>query len=104
MPTPFALIALCASAMCLVACDQTTPPPAMPMVEQPKPTESAATTAPAPNTSVPSAASVFPPAKADKTDPALGKPDGTRKPAQASAGTPMPGQNNDHSAPLSPAK
>ena len=51
--------------------------------------------------SLPPASSVFPPGT---TDPALGKTDGTRKPAQESDTKPMPGQNNDHSAPLSPAR
>lgn len=48
---------------------------------------------------MPSAESVFAPGDAAKADPALGKTDGTRKPAQESETKLMPGQNNDHWAP-----
>jgi hypothetical protein len=37
-------------------------------------------------------------------DPALGETDGTRKPKQESEVKLMPGQNNDHSAPLGPTR
>ncbi len=46
---------------------------------------------------------VLPPIRA-KEDPTPKATDGVRRPAQQSDDKPMPGQNNDHSAPLSPAK
>jgi hypothetical protein len=49
---------------------------------------------------VPSAESAFPPTNAGKQDQTQGRSDGTRVPSQGSTGVQMPGQNNDHSAPL----
>jgi len=104
MKTPLAAIALCAGVMVVSACDKTAPAPPKPVVSMPAPAESGFTAGPAIDPSLPSAASVFPSGTAAQVDPAPGKTDGTRKPAQESAGVLMPGQNNDHSAPLSPAK
>ena len=103
MRTPTTLIALGACVMFLGACDKTPAPLPTPMVTQPAPTESG-TTAGAALAAVPSAESVFPPTNGGGADPASGKTDGTRKPAKESETMPMPGQNNDHSAPLSPAR
>ncbi|MBT9549724.1 MAG: hypothetical protein IV088_02660 [Hydrogenophaga sp.] len=101
MNTPSALIALCACVISLSACDKKPTTPPTPTLSLPVPSVSGATTGPSTDPSLPPAASVFPPGT---TDPALGATDGTRKPAQESDTKPMPGQNNDHSAPLSPAK
>lgn len=103
MNTPLNLIALCASVVLLTACDKTAPAPPTPMLSQPVAAESGATANSEVNTSVPSAESVLPPANAATADPALGETDGTRKPKQESEQKLLPGQNNDHSAPLSPA-
>jgi hypothetical protein len=55
-------------------------------------------------TSVPAAASVFAPAGAGSADAASGRSNKSMSQAQESTAMPMPGQNNDHSAPLGPAK
>lgn len=103
MNTPLTLIALCASVMLLVACDKTTPAPPTPMLTQPLEAKTSATTDAVVQPSVPSAGTVLPPVNAGPADPALGETDGTRKPKQESEEKLLPGQNNDHSAPLSPA-
>ncbi len=56
------------------------------------------------DTGVPSAASVFPDATATQPIPPTGRPSGALTPAQEMSGMPIPGQNNDHSAPLATAK
>lgn len=104
MNTPSALIALCASVMFLGACGKTTPAPPKPVINPSVPNLSGGTSGAVANPGVPSAGSVFPPSNGGSGDPAQSKTDGTRKPAQESDTLPMPGQNNDHSAPLSPAK
>lgn len=104
MPTPYALIALCACVTLLSACDKTPSKPPMPSLSMPLPSASGAPAGVPTDPSLPSASSVFPPGSAAKADPTLGPGDGTRKPAQESETKPMPGQNNDHSAPLGPAK
>lgn len=104
MNKPFALIALCAGVVFLGACDKTTPAPPKPIINQPGLNESGATTGSVANPPVPSAESVLMPGNAATADPALGETDGTRKPKQESDVKLLPGQNNDHSAPLSPAK
>jgi hypothetical protein len=98
MNTPLSWIALFACGSLLAACDKNPTKPPLPTASQPATTPSAA------NPSAPSAESVFAPGNAATTDPALGKTDGTRKPEQESETKLMPGQNNDHSAPLSTAK
>lgn len=67
-------------------------------------TESGATAGSSADPSVPSAESVLPPVNATKADPTLGGSNGTLSAAQESTAMPMPGQNNDHSTPLRPAK
>ena len=101
MNTPSALIALCACVMSLSACDKKPSDPPTPVLSSPVPVGTGTPAGTPTDPSLPSAASVFP---SGTTDPALAKTDGTRKPAQESDTKPMPGQNNDHSAPLSPAK
>ena len=54
-------------------------------------------------TSVPPADSVLTPAAAAKADPAAGRTNSSMTRAQESSAMPLPGQNNDHSAPLTPA-
>jgi hypothetical protein len=106
MNKPFALIALGACVLNLGACDKTPTMPPTPTVNATVPTESAATAVSVTDPSLPSAASVFP-ANGTQADSTPGRTDGTRNPAQEptqATGMPMPGQNNDHSAPLGPAK
>ncbi|MFP8778529.1 hypothetical protein [Hydrogenophaga sp. RWCD_12] len=94
MNTPWTLIVLFVCGVFLSACDKLPKQPPTPTMSQPAGTPSAS----AP--SVPSAESVFAPGNDTKADPSLGKTDGTRKPAQESDTKLLPGQNNDHSAPL----
>jgi len=103
MRMAFATIAICAGALALVACDKTPTQPPAPKVESAQ-IESGASTGPAGDTSVPSADSVLSPANATKADPTLGRSNKAMSAAQESTAMPMPGQNNDHSAPLGPAK
>jgi hypothetical protein len=105
MYKPFTVIALSTCLLWLTACDKTPTAQPTPIVNQPVPAESGATAGSGANTSVPPAESVFPPANAAQAEPVLKETDGTRKPAQEPEAMPvlkpMPGQNNDHSAPLS---
>lgn len=98
MRTPFALIALFSSVLWLGACDKTPTAPPTPI------TESGARAGPVGDPSLPSTESVFPPANTNTAKPTVAATDGERNPAQESKGLPMPGQNNDHSAPLDTAK
>lgn len=104
MKTPLAVIPLCATVMFLGACDRTSPTPPKPTIDSPAPIGATAPPAPVADPSLPPTESVIPPGSAAKSDPALGETDGTRKPKQESEQKLLPGQNNDHSAPLNPAR
>lgn len=101
MPTSVQPIRLlcCASALAsvlwLAACDKTEAPP----VHQETPAMVPPATPPNPATKAP----VLPP-NAAQGDPIPKPTDGVRRPAQQSDDQPMPGQNNDHSAPLNPGR
>ena len=104
MHTPFTVIALCAGALALTACDKTPdPPPPIPMVRS-APSETGATSAPVGDPSVPSAGSVLAPPDVAATDPASQRKNATMSAAQESTAMPMPGQNNDHSVPPGPTR
>jgi hypothetical protein len=69
------------------------------------PVVGAASAASSADTSLPDAASVVAPAVATKPDPAAaGRTNTTMSRDQESSAMPLPGQNNDHSAPLPPAR
>jgi hypothetical protein len=108
MRHPAAMVALSACLLALAACDKVPPTLPTPIVNQSVPAEAGATATTGANTSVPSAASVFPPAATAEVAPVLKPTDGVRHPEQASESAPLslplPGQNNDHSAPLSKDK
>lgn len=104
MNNPFTLIALCACVLGLSACDKTPPIPPTPTVNKPLVNESVATAGSVADPSVPPTESVLSPAAATKADPTAGRSNATMTAAQESTAMPMPGQNNDHSAPLGPAK
>jgi hypothetical protein len=53
---------------------------------------------------VPAADAVVTPATATKADAPAGRTNSSMTREQESSKMPLPGQNNDHSAPLSPAK
>jgi hypothetical protein len=96
---PFALVACCVATLALGACSKATPePPVAVVVGFPG-------SGPAGDTSVPAADSVLsPPASEVKTDAAAGRSNKAMSVAQESGAMPMAGQNNDHSAPLAPAR
>lgn len=91
------------TALALAACGQG---PTDPSATTPTPVqgETAPTTAGAADTSVPDAGSVLTPAIAAKADPAAGRSNNSMSRTQESSAMPLPGQNNDHSAPLTPAQ
>lgn len=98
------LLAVSLTLLSLAACERDVPNPPLPRIE---PVAVAAGTAAAqgPDTSVPSADSVFNPAKsAPGSDAAAGRTNSTMTPAQQSSSMPVPGQNNDHSGPLAATK
>lgn len=99
MPKPFTLAALFFAAGALCACKESPKPTALP----PPPLE-----VPAPSgtdASVPSAASVMAPAtQASAADASTGRANKSMSRAEESTAMPLPGQNNDHSAPLPPAR
>ena len=66
--------------------------------------ESAKATWGASDPSLPSADSAFRPVNEPRADPAALRANPTLTPAQESSAMPMPGQNNDHSAPATAAK
>ena len=105
MHKPLTMIALSTCLLLLTACDKTPTAQPTPIVNQPVPAEAGASAGADVNTSVPPAASVFPPANSVQAEPVEKETDGTRKPSQEPEAMPvlkpMPGQNNDHSAPLS---
>jgi hypothetical protein len=95
--------ALVLAAMLLSACSKT---PSEPPARLTTPVQDATgpTTAGAVDTSVPDAGSVLTPAVAAKVDPAAGRSNNAMSREQETTAMPLPGQNNDHSAALTPAK
>lgn len=104
MKTPLSLIALSAGVLWLSACDKTPATPPKPIVDAPAATEYGATAGSVADPSVPPAASVLTPANAASANPTAARTNSTMSAAQESAAMPMPGQNNDHSAPTAPAR
>jgi hypothetical protein len=104
MSTPRILVALAATVTLLVACDTHRSDPYQPQVGADKGVVAVWPTT-GPDTSVPSADSVFAPlAEAAKIDSPGGRTNASLTDAQETRAMPMPGQANDHSAPLAPAK
>ncbi len=102
MRTPLMLSALCLSCLLLLsACDKK---PSVPLVEPAQVQAGTTPSAPA-GMSVPAADSVLTPGtETPKPNAAAGRSNDEMTPAQESSAMPMVGQNNDHSAPLAPAK
>lgn len=94
----FGVLLACAAALSLPACS---PKPIDALATAPA---AAASTAGADDPSVPPAESVMAPANRVPQDPSAGRSTGTLSNAQESSAMPMPGQNNDHSAPATLAK
>jgi hypothetical protein len=104
MSKPWILIAVFTGVLVLGACDKTPRAPPSPVVSAAVPAESAAAAGSVADPSVPPAGAVFAPANAAKIDPPQGRSNTAMSAAQESTAMPMPGQSNDHSAPLGPAK
>jgi uncharacterized protein involved in copper resistance len=104
MKQTLTLIALCACVLALGACEKKSAPPPTPKVTEAVPAGTGAATQYAGDPSMPSAAPAYAATSASAAEATAAQADGTRKPGLDSKVTPMPGQNNDHSAPLSPAK
>jgi hypothetical protein len=93
--------ALFAALLAMGACSKPMPDP---VAATPVPVQtSAASAAGAPDTSVPDAAAVLSAAPAASVDPGAGRSNTAMSRAQEASAMPMPGQNNDHSAPLASA-
>jgi hypothetical protein len=103
MHPTFRLTVFCLTALALNACSRMPSDPPIPQTG-PAPIETAPATGPASDRSVPAADSVLTPAAEARPDPAAGRSNRAMTGAQESTAMPMPGQNNDHSAPLTPAK
>ena len=103
MRTPIPTITLIIAGLALSSCSKSPAVPPLPKVAtervEPRPTTGVAS-----DVSVPTAESVLTPANAVKVDPAAGRSNNAMSRAQESSAMPMPGQNNDHSAPLPAAK
>ncbi len=99
------------AALALSACSKTPADAPLPSVRSaanaPSPPQSPPAsphTGPTTDVSVPPANAVLAPALATPVDPTAGRSNKAMSRAQESSAMPMPGQNNDHSAPLPPAK
>lgn len=97
------LAGLCSTLLALTACDRVGSDPPSPRAESAA--AEVVTPAPAVPTSVPPADSVMAPARdVPPPDATAGRSNSTMSRAEESTAMPMPGQNNDHSAPVVPAK
>jgi hypothetical protein len=99
MCTRQSLVALCLTSLVLCGCGKA-PADAKPSIETPVGANTGSSSGSLADTSVPTAASVVVPATQARPDPTAGRSNGKMSPAQESSAMPMPGQNNDHSAPL----
>lgn len=103
MRTTFTAVALGLATLALMACDRKPSAPPTPTVSL-LPIESRSPDSATPDPSLPSADSVVTPAAQAKPDPAAGRSNRAMSRSQESSAMPMPGQNNDHSAPLASTK
>ena len=103
MRTSFTAVALGLAISLLVACDRKPSTPPAPTVSL-VPIETRAATSATLDPSVPPADTVVTPAAQAKPDAAAGRTNRAMTRGQESSAMPMPGQNNDHSAPLAPTK
>jgi hypothetical protein len=103
MRTLFTVACFSLAAVVLGACDESPPVASMPHA-MPVQAASSSATGDARDPSVPPVDSVITPPSQTQTDPQAGRTNRSMSRAQESTAMPMPGQNNDHSAPLTPAK
>ncbi|MDO9093319.1 MAG: hypothetical protein Q8R98_29090 [Rubrivivax sp.] len=102
MTSTFQAAAFCLAALALTACDKKPADPPLPQVTA-APAQGA-TAGIASDPSVPDAAAVFPASAASQPAVTAGRENKSISASQESTAMPLPGQNNDHSAPLIPAK
>jgi hypothetical protein len=97
------LLALAVATLMISACDKIPerPTPHISTAEQQR---AASTIIIGSVTGVPSAESVFPASPKAQPIPPTDRPYGVMMPAQEMSGMPIPGQNNDHSAPVATTK
>lgn len=95
--------ALIVTVLVLSACNKAPSQPPTPVIE-PAQNPTVPATAGVMDTSVPDASSVLTPAIPASADPAAGRSNSVMSRTQESGAMPLPGQNNDHSAQLTPAK
>lgn len=103
MRTHFCVAAVGLIALLLGACDKLQPVPPAPTVNA-APIRSGAAAGNVADTSVPAAEAVLTPGTAAKPDPVAGRTNSSMTRTQESSAMPLPGQNNDHSAPVAPPK
>jgi hypothetical protein len=96
-------VVLLVIALVMSACSKAPSTPPVPMTTA-SPIESSRARVGSSDTSVPDARSVLAPSVGPMADPTAGRTNGAMTRSQESSAMPLPGQNNDHSAPLSPAK
>lgn len=101
-------LAMVASAVLVIStvmsgCNKSPSAPPTPKTSAPQ-TEAVPVKAGSPDTTVPDADSVLGPSAAPTSAPAAGRSNDAMTRDQESSAMPMPGQNNDHSAPAAPAK
>ena len=96
-------LALLVIALGMSACSKAPSTPPAPMTTAPQVESSPARTGSS-ETSVPDAGSVLSPSADPGAPPPAGRTNGAMTSSQESSAMPMPGQNNDHSAPTSPAR
>lgn len=99
------MLTFCGAALVLGGCSQESarPPVQLPATAAVD-TQPAAAASSSVDPSVPPVATVMSPPNETKVDPTAGRTNKAMTGVQESTAMPMPGQNNDHSAPLSPAK
>ncbi len=90
-------------AVSLGACNKPSSLPPAPTVNA-VPIKSGAAAGNAADTSVPAADAVLTPGSAAKPEPTAGRTNSSMTRAQETSAMPLPGQNNDHSAPVAPPK
>ena len=98
-PAVALLAALCVVAATLAGCDRPASDPSMPPLD-PARIEAVPITSGTSGTSVPAADTVPAPDVTSQPDPKAGRSNAGLSTAQESGAMPLPGQNNDHSAPL----
>lgn len=101
---PSTWVAVSLSALCLTACDKGPLGPTVPKVEAVKVEPDAAKRSPVEGTTVPPADSVVERANQTPKAGATVRSNSELTAAQESSAMPVPGQNNDHSAPLKSAE